>query len=112
MKIASYGKVEAKEVEGSSKLKLRWLNTEGSEVFAVRHIEIEADGYSPYHSHPWEHEIYVLEGNGTALGERKPKSISTGDLISIPAGETHQIKNTGKNTLKALCMIPRKQETL
>ena len=107
MKIISFREVEAKEVEGSSKLKLRWLNTEGSEHFAVRHIEIETDGYSPYHSHPWEHEIYVLEGNGTALGEEKGKSISAGDLVSIPAGETHQIKNTGKTPLKALCMIPK-----
>ena len=112
MRVISYREVEAKEVEGSSKLKLRWLNTDGSRNFAVRHCEVESGGYSPFHSHPWEHEIYVIEGNGTALGERKPESISTGDLISIPAGETHQIKNTGKNTLKALCMIPRKQETL
>ena len=107
MKIVSYKEVEAKEVEGSSKLKIRWLNTEGSNNFAVRHFEIEPGGYSPYHSHPWEHEIFVLEGNGTAIGNKEVEAISVGDLISIPAGETHQIKNTGKSTLKILCMIPK-----
>jgi len=107
MRITSYREVEAKECEGSSKLKMRWLNTEGSNIFAVRHVEIEPTGYSPYHSHPWEHEIFVLEGNGTAVGEKVSKSISVGDLISISGEEIHQIKNTGKSTLKILCMIPK-----
>jgi quercetin dioxygenase-like cupin family protein len=107
MRITAYKEVEAKEVEGSSKLKIRWLNTEGSKNFAVRYIEIETGGYSPYHSHPWEHEIFVLEGNGTAIGNKEVKPISVGDLISIPAEETHQIKNTGKSRLKILCMIPK-----
>jgi len=107
MRITSYVEVEAKECDGSSKLKIRWLNTEGSNIFAVRHIEIEPNGYSPYHSHPWEHEIFVLEGNGTAVGEKGVESISVGDLISIPGEEIHQIKNTGKSTLKILCMIPK-----
>ena len=107
MRIISFKEVEAKEVEGSSKLKIRWLNTKGSRIFAVRHIEIEPNGYSPHHSHPWEHEIFVLEGNGTAIGKKDVEPISVGDLISIPAGETHQIKNTGKSTLKILCMIPK-----
>jgi quercetin dioxygenase-like cupin family protein len=107
MRIVSYGEVEAKECEGSSKLKIRWLNDEGSRNFAVRHIEIEPDGYSPYHSHSWEHEIFVLEGSGTAVGGKTVESISVGDLVSIPANEAHQIKNTGEKTLRLLCMIPK-----
>jgi len=107
MRIISYKEVEAEEAEGSCKLKIRWLNNEGSRNFAVRHIEIESNGYSPCHSHPWEHEIFVLEGNGTALGEKGAESISVGDLISIPGEEIHQIKNTGRSTLKILCMIPK-----
>ena len=107
MRIISYGEIEAKEVEGSSKLKLRWLNTEGSRNFAVRHCEIEPDGYSPYHNHPWEHEMFVLEGKGIVIGDKEAKAISPGDSISIPANETHQIKNSGEKTLRILCMIPK-----
>lgn len=107
MRVISYREIEAKEVEEGSKLKIRWLNAEGSSNFAVRHFEIEPGGYSPYHSHPWEHEIFVLEGNGTAIGNKEVEAVSVGDLISIPAGETHQIRNTGKSTLKILCMIPK-----
>jgi len=38
MRIIFYGEVEAEEAEGSCKLKIRWLNNEGSRNFAVRHI--------------------------------------------------------------------------
>lgn len=107
MKVVSYIEVEAKEVEGSSKLKIRWLNTESSSSFAVRHVEIEPGGYSPFHHHPWEHEMFVLEGNGLAIGDNESKAIGAGDSISIPSEEIHQIKNTGKKTLKMLCIIPK-----
>jgi hypothetical protein len=75
MSITFYEEVEAKECEGSSKLKIRWLNNEGSNIFAVRRIQIKPGGYSPYHSHPWEHEIFVLEGSSTAVGEKVANSI-------------------------------------
>ena len=75
MRIISYKEVEAKEAEGGCKFKIRWLNNEGSRNFAVRYIVIEPDGYSPHHSHPWEHEIFVLEGNGTAIGKRLELSL-------------------------------------
>ena len=107
MRIISYKKVEANEAEGSSKLKIRWLNNEGSNIFAVRHIEIEPDGYSPYHSHPWEHEIFVLEGNGVVIGNEGAEAFTVGHVISIPSEELHQIKNTGKSALKFLCIIPK-----
>ena len=107
MKIVSYTELEAKEIEKSSKLKIRWLNDGGSNNFAVRHCEIEPGGYSPHHNHPWEHEIFVLEGKGTVLGIKKTKIISAGNLISIPAEETHQIRNNSKKILKILCMIPK-----
>lgn len=107
MKIISYREIEAKEVEGSSKLKLRWLNTEGYSNFAVRHCEIEPGGYSPCHSHPWEHEMFVLEGKGSVIGNKEAKPINEGDSISIPSEEVHQIRNTSKKTLKILCMIPK-----
>ena len=107
MRVISYREVEAKEVEGSYKLKLRWLNTDGSRNFAVRHCEVESGGYSPFHSHPWEHEMFVLEGKGIVVGDKEAKPISVGDSISIPANETHQIKNSGEKILKILCMIPK-----
>ena len=107
MKIVSYKDLEDQEVKGSSRLKIKWLNTEGSSNFAVRHCEIGSGGYSPLHSHAWEHEIFVLEGNGVVLGDKEIKSVKTGDSVSIFVNEIHQIKNNSKKTLRILCIIPK-----
>jgi quercetin dioxygenase-like cupin family protein len=107
MRVISYEEVEAKEVQEGSKIKIRWLNTGGSKNFAVRLFEIEPGGYSPHHSHSWEHEIFVLEGNGVVIGNVGAESFSVGNVISIPSQELHQINNTGKSALKFLCIIPK-----
>ena len=108
MKIVSYKNLEAQEVKGSSKFKIKWLNTENSNNFAVRHCEIRSGGYSPHHSHAWEHEIFVLEGKGLVLCDNETKSIKTGDSISIHTDESHQIKNPNKKPLRMLCIIPNR----
>jgi quercetin dioxygenase-like cupin family protein len=109
MKIFHYQDVKAKDVEeGASKSKVRWLITKemGAENFAMRLFEIEPGGYSPFHSHPWEHEIFILEGKGIVIGEVKESEFRVGDVIFVPANEKHQFKNDGGKTAKFLCLIP------
>lgn len=111
MKILHYKKVEAKDAEeGASKLKVRWLITKdmGAENFAMRLFEIEPGGYSPFHSHAWEHEVFILEGEGIVVGADEEKSFKSGDAIFILPNEKHQFKNNGNKTLKFLCLVPHK----
>ena len=109
MKIFPYTDVEAKDAEGgSSKLKVRWLITKetGAENFAMRLFEMEAGGNSPFHSHSWEHEVFILEGEGLVVGEEKEVKFKAGDIIFLPPNEKHQLKNNGKKSVKFLCLIP------
>jgi len=109
MKIFHCQDVEAKDAEeDASKLRVRWLITKevGAENFAMRLFEMETGGYSPFHSHPWEHEVFILEGEGLAVGEGKERKFRAGDVIFIPPNEKHQLKNNGKKTVKFLCLIP------
>ncbi len=110
MKVFNYRDVELEEVkeEGAEKIKVRWLITEktGAENFAMRLFEVEPGGYSPLHEHPWEHEVYVLEGEGVVVGGDVEKRIGPGDVIFIPPNERHQLRNVGAGTLKFLCLIP------
>lgn len=96
--------------EGTRGVKVRWLITEetGARNFAMRLFEVEPGGYSPLHSHPWEHEIFILEGEGIAIGEDGARPLKEGDVIFIPPGERHQLKNTGEEKLMFLCLIPIK----
>ena len=96
MKIFPYTDVEAKDAEGgSNKLSVRWLITEeiGAENFAMRLFEMEAGGNSPLHSHNWEHEVFILEGEGVVVDGEDEKKFKEGDAIFIPSNEKHQLKN-------------------
>ncbi len=81
----------------------------GAENFAMRLFEVEPDGYSPLHSHPWEHEIFVLEGKGLATDGKNGKEFKEDDFIFIPSGEMHQLRNTSQEVLRFICLIPYKQ---
>jgi quercetin dioxygenase-like cupin family protein len=109
MKVVPCKDVEAKEAdEGASKLKVRWLITKemGAPTFAMRLFEMEPGGHSPFHNHDWEHEVYVLEGEGLVVGGKEEKKIKAGDAVFVPPNEKHQFKNNGKKTFKFLCLVP------
>jgi quercetin dioxygenase-like cupin family protein len=109
MKVFPYQNVEAKNAdEGASKLKVRWLITKemGAPNFAMRLFEMEPKGNSPLHSHTWEHEVFILEGEGTVVSEEGDKKFRTSDVVFVLPNEKHQFKNTGEKTLKFLCLVP------
>jgi len=109
MKVFHYKNVEAKNAEeGASKLKVRWLITKemGAPNFAMRLFEMEPKGHSPFHSHPWEHEVFILEGEGLVVSDEGEKKFRTGDVVFILPNEKHQLKNNGEKTVKFLCLVP------
>lgn len=110
MKLVHHTDIEQKPVdmEGSSRCHVRPLigQTDGAENFAMRQFEIEVGGFTPRHSHPYEHEVFVLEGTGVIYEGDKQHEIKAGDVIYVVPDEVHQFKNTGENSLKFLCLIP------
>jgi len=109
MKAFHYQDVEAKDAgEGTSKLSVRWLITEemGAENFAMRLFEMESGGYSPSHSHPWEHEVFILEGEGIIIDGGEKRRVRAGDAIFIPPNEKHQFRNNSKKTMRFICLVP------
>jgi quercetin dioxygenase-like cupin family protein len=109
MKVFDYKKVEAKkEDEGASGLKVRWLITKemGAPNFAMRLFEMDPRGKSPLHTHAWEHEVFILEGEGTVIDGEKERKLKAGDVVFIKPNEKHQFKNDGSVTLKFLCLVP------
>jgi quercetin dioxygenase-like cupin family protein len=109
LKVFSYTDVEAKAAdEGAVKLKVRWLITKdiGAPNFAMRLFEMQPGGNSPLHTHDWEHEVFILEGEGTVVGKEGEKKFKSGDAVFIRPNEKHQFKNTGKKLVKFLCLVP------
>jgi quercetin dioxygenase-like cupin family protein len=71
---------------------------------------MEADGCSPLHTHPWEHEVFILEGEGSVFDGKTACALKAGDVVFVPPDELHQFRNRGKKTLKFLCLIPYTKE--
>ena len=110
MKLNHFEEVEQNDVDmpGAVGCKVRWLvgKPDGAENFSMRQFEVGVDGFTPRHSHPYEHEVFVLEGNGTVLEGDTLHNIKSGDVIFVQPDEVHQFKNTGDTPLKFLCLIP------
>src|SRR5690606_36510560 len=96
VKVAHYDEVTQVPVtmEGSSGCQVRWLVDEstGAPNFAMRQFEVAPGGYTPRHSHPYEHEVFVLEGQGTVLAGDKEHPLEPGKFVLVTPGEVHQFR--------------------
>lgn len=96
------------KMDGAKNVKIRWLIDKSNEKdgFSMRYFEIEKNGYTPFHSHPWEHEIFVINGKGKLKYEDKEFELSPGISAFIPPNKKHQFLNTGDTTFNMICVIP------
>jgi quercetin dioxygenase-like cupin family protein len=85
---------------------------EGAENFYLRVFEVQSGGFTPKHTHDWEHEVFIHRGKGEVLSEGSWHPVNTGDAIFIPANEEHQLRNNGPEDLIFLCLIPAKAPEL
>jgi len=110
MKVMHYSEAEPKSFNTDSAKKVtgRVLvgKADGAKNFCMRMFELSESGYSPKHSHDWEHEIFFHSGIGEVLCEDKWIAVEQGHILFIPANEEHQIKNTGDEPLIFICLIP------
>lgn len=109
MKIFPFESVPAEDAgPGAEGITVRWVIDKklGAPNFAMRIFDFEPGGHTPRHSHAWEHEIFVLQGEGTALTPDGEKPIRAGDAVFVPGGDEHQFTNTSSAPLRIMCLIP------
>jgi len=110
VKMNHYEAVEQVPVDmpGAEGCSVRWLvgEKEGAPNFAMRQFEVAVGGHTPKHAHPYEHEVFVLEGQGTVLEGDMEHSLRSGDVVYVRPDEVHQFRNTGEVPLKFLCLVP------
>jgi len=96
--------------EGGAKgVTVRWLISEkdGAPNFSMRYFEVEPGGKTPEHSHPWEHEMFILEGEGEVVIGNEKYRLAPFTAVYVPPNELHYVVNTSKDqVLKLLCLIP------
>ena len=90
------------EFAGSKNVMMRWLvgRRSGAKTYAMRHFDMKPGGIIPLHSHPEEHEIFVL-------GEVEGLVAKKDDVIFVPSDLPHGYDNTeGKKSFRFICVIP------
>ncbi|MCD6370263.1 MAG: cupin domain-containing protein [Thermoplasmata archaeon] len=106
-------KVEMKGMDGqhTKGVWIQWLIREeqGAENYALRLFTLEPGGTIPKHQHPWEHEIFVLEGKGIIGAGDREIEVSAGNFAYIEPDIPHWYRNTGEVVWKFLCIIPIKK---
>ena len=79
---------------------------DGAKNFCMRVFELEQAGFTPKHQHDWEHEIFFHAGQGEVWQKDDWVPVSSGSVAFIPGNEEHQIRNTGKEKLIFVCLVP------
>ena len=85
MKIMNYRDIESQKFDAEGMVKgvtgrVAIGKQDGAKNFCMRVFEIEPGGFSPRHSHEWEHEIFFHQGKGQVY--------SNGDWLAAQAGTT------------------------
>ena len=110
MKIRNYKQIPpdpASEADAEG-VTVRWVISErdGADNFCMRVITVGPSGHTPYHKHPWEHEVFILNGTGKLVMRAVEAPCTSGDVIFIAAGEVHQFQNPSDEVLEFICLIP------
>jgi quercetin dioxygenase-like cupin family protein len=111
MLVRNREQVEVVTYSGEAKgVEMRPLITdkEGAPHFAMRVFNLTPEGYTPYHTHDWEHEVYILAGIGAVRGKQGERPLRPGDSIFIAPNEEHQFR-AGSDGLQFICCVPNHQ---
>ncbi len=108
MKIEHYSRTPAEPADGVPGVTVRWVigKKDNAPNFAMRIFEIEPGHSTPYHQHEWEHEVLVLDGEGTVRQKDGESRIGNGSVIFVHGMEMHQFSNRGESVLRFVCLIP------
>jgi quercetin dioxygenase-like cupin family protein len=110
MKITNFKDVKVEKVKepGSKGVTIRWLisQEDGAPNFAMRLFEVEPGGFTPYHTHSWEHEVFILQGKGILVTEEKNFPLKKDDTAFVPPNKKHQFKNDSDERFSFICVVP------
>ena len=71
---------------------------------SLAEARLPVGGQTTPHYHPATEEIYyIVSGQGRMRIGADTSEVVPGDAIAIPPGQTHQIENTGDESLVFLC---------
>ncbi len=75
--------------------------------FIMRVFDVRPGSTTPYHSHAWEHEVYVLSGRGAVRSESGETELVAGSVVYVEPDENHCFSSGRDEPMRFVCVIPR-----
>lgn len=99
-------------MEGAEAVTMRVLvgAEEGAPTFVMRLFEVAPGGHTPMHKHAWEHEIFVLDGEGEVVTPEARVPLKPRTAAFVAPDEMHQFVNSGNQAFRFLCLIPLQEQ--
>ena len=116
MRIKSLENIEKVEVEMEGAVdafRQTAISTDdGAPNFSFRVFTLEPGGHTPYHTHPFEHVNYIVQGTGAVVTETgQEMEIKKGDFALIMPEEKHQYRNMSPDeSFVFICAVPKEYE--
>jgi quercetin dioxygenase-like cupin family protein len=83
---------------------------DGTPTFAMRLFEIGPGGYTPKHRHDWEHEVYIVSGDGFVFKDGMDVRVEKDDFIYVEPSELHQFR-AGNIGMTMICVVPNRGQS-
>ncbi len=94
--------------------RIYWMLTSevGTPNFELRYIEIPPGGRSSHGSHPHEHEVFVVAGQGLVKHPGGETRLTPGMAVFVPGDEVHQWVNASADEpFGFVCVVPKGAES-
>lgn len=111
MVIKSYKQVPPTRYPGVAEgVQIREMITthDGAPNFAMRVFDVQPGASTPFHTHPWEHEVYIISGTGLVRTEGQDTPVKPGDSVYIAPNEQHCFVADAGTPIQMICCIPSK----
>ncbi len=114
MPVLPYDKMNMKpiEVKGGEHVSKAVVigREEGWPDHTVRVFRLAPGGFTPRHSHDWEHVNYIIKGTGELRLGEKVQKVHEHDFAFVPANTEHQFRNAGDEDFEFICIVPNRGE--
>jgi quercetin dioxygenase-like cupin family protein len=84
---------------------------DGSDEIVLRYFTVAQGEATPYHNHDFPHLVKIESGCGAAVNEAgEAMAIVGGDYVYVAPNEQHCFRNTGREPLEFICIVPMRGE--
>lgn len=106
MKIQNYRDVKGIEAAPGVVMHVVSGPDEGAPTYVMRLFEVQPGCATPDHAHPWEHEVFLVSGEGMLSSGDDRTPLKPGDAVTVLPNEEHSFANAGNGLMTIICTVP------